>query len=180
MTPLLAQLEIRPNAGANFSYFNEDIEENDFSGRVGYNLGVDLLIGDRFYLAPGVHFFVTNNRVDVLEVGNVVEAEVEFQVKGFRIPVVAGAKLIQSDAFTLRLYGGGALSTLIDREDDLANLQDLVLENNVWNVTAGLGFDFGQLVTVDLKHDWGVSDLFAIDGVKSRQNVIYLTAGIRL
>ena len=53
MTPLLAQLEIRPNAGANFSYFNEDIEENDFSGRVGYNLGVDLLIGDRFYLAPG-------------------------------------------------------------------------------------------------------------------------------
>jgi len=174
-----AQLTIVPKAGANFSYFSEDLKDTDLEGNVGFQVGLDLRIGDRFYLSPGVYYARTSNRVEIIDAGELGEVSVDFVTNGLRVPFVVGAKVIDSEEFGLRLFGGGTANLLFGSDDELEDIPDLTIEDNNWSLSAGAGLDIGRLLTIDLRHDWGMSDFFELTAEKNRQNVFYLSAGVR-
>lgn len=174
-----AQLTIVPKAGANFSYFSEDLEDTDLEGNVGFQVGLDLRVGDRFYFSPGVYYARTSNRVEIIDAGELGEVSVDFVTNGLRVPLVVGAKVIDDEGFALRLFGGATANLLFGEDDDLEDLPNITQEDSNWALSAGAGFDIGTLLTIDLRHDWGMSDFFELTAEKNRQNVFYLSAGVR-
>lgn len=175
-----AQLEIIPKIGVNYSYFSEDIGDFDLIGKNGYQVGLDLRIGDRFYLEPGIRYFLSNNDVEVFEDDGVVEGDVDFDAKGFRVPIVVGFKVLDNEKLDLRLFGGASANLLINTDEELIEFDNLELEDNSWNLGVGVGADIGDLVTIDLRNEWGMSNLLTLQEDDSRINLLYLSVGIRL
>lgn len=45
-----SQLSLRPQIGINFPTLTDEIADGEFEGNVGYQFGLDLQLGGKFYL----------------------------------------------------------------------------------------------------------------------------------
>ncbi|HMQ49306.1 MAG TPA: outer membrane beta-barrel protein [Saprospiraceae bacterium] len=174
---LHGQTTFSPKAGINFSSFTEEFDDKNLEGNVGYQFGFDLRFGNQIYIAPGVHYFSTTSRVE--EIGNidVSDEKINFDIQGIKIPVYVGGDLIEDKGLGLRLFMGPSFSFIIDKDDDLIDFDDLILQDNTWGLNAGLGLDIG-VFNFELQREWGMTNVFNVDGIKSRNNIIYLSAGL--
>ncbi len=70
VTGAMAQtISIRPSFGFNLTHLtNEGVEWNSKEQRVGYQFGAGLMVGDRFYVEPGI-FWNTITK-DLYKVGD--------------------------------------------------------------------------------------------------------------
>ncbi len=174
---LLGQTRFIPSAGLNASYFAEDLEDDKVTGKVGWQAGFDLRFGQSVYVQPGVHYFQRNARLERIGPVNTTDLDYDFRLEGFRFPLYVGGDLFSDENLGLRLYGGPSLILLVNNDDQLAEVEDFVLQDNLWTLNAGAGLDFG-IFTVDLQHEWGLTNVFTTDALESRNNVVYLSVGI--
>jgi hypothetical protein len=118
--------EIRLGGGYSGSIVNKTATEN-WKGRAGYQYGIDILLGQRIFLKPGIYMQIRNLDYTTIGVGEDgvpvgVETETRYTSKALRIPLMAGLRLIEprdEPGFNMYVTGGPtALVGLSTNQDD--------------------------------------------------------------
>ena len=96
---LNAQVELKGLIGTNFSSLTKPPDGYSFGAKAGYQFGVGVLIGDKFYVEPGLQF-VRRTKTITSET-----TEFDFGQNSIKIPVYAGYHLLghESGPVALRL-----------------------------------------------------------------------------
>lgn len=176
-----AQLTLRPYAGINSSNLTEDVEDVvDWKSKVGYQLGADLQIGNKFYVQPGVQMEFVKNTVEF----QLINPESDnFSRTHLRVPLMIGYAFGEIDGnFAARIFTGPNASILLSakvEDDDIKDqLKDAVFG---WNV--GFGADL-SILFIDLGYQFGLSEVFEdldIDPENgSKSNAFYANIGLRI
>jgi hypothetical protein len=172
----IAQFSIRPQVGVNFTSFSDELLDANWSSNVGYQLGLDVQIGNKVYFQPGLNYQVSRLTFEGAE-------EVQFSSSRLNIPVLVGLKLFEenSKAFGARLFAGPniALHTSEDIDDALQELSSDDFNTAQFSGLVGGGLDIGILF-VDLVYKFGLSKFIDTGDQDTRVNVFMLNAGIRL
>lgn len=178
-----AQLAIRPTVGINSVTLTEDLNDGEWRSRLGHQFGIDLQLGDRFYVQPGLFWESHNNVVTPDDTG----VRINFKSSHLRVPLSIGVKLFDKgldNLINVRLYGGLDASFRLSTEgnDKLfnLNLEDNSLKKAFWGYHAGIGADF-LFLFADVGYRWGASRFFKMESVNNgaRMNVFFANAGIK-
>ncbi|GAB5551750.1 MAG: hypothetical protein Sapg2KO_13410 [Saprospiraceae bacterium] len=174
---IVAQNTINPKIGYNYSYFSGDYDDRELEGQSGWQVGVDFKFGDQFYFAPGVHYFQSTALIESVRDINVTGNDIEFDIRGIRVPAVLGVDLIEGKRLGLRAYTGPNVSFILDNDEDAFDTSDALYNEFILGYNAGVGLDIG-IFTVDVEHEWGLSNAFDSDLIDSRNNRLFLSVGL--
>ena len=137
VSAVMGQVEIKGLIGTNFSSLSSPPDGFAYAAKAGYQFGVGVLIGDKFYVEPGLQFIrksktITENTTDF-----------DFNMNYVKIPVYAGYHLLghESGPLALRLFAGPAVSIAgkIKKGEEQITKDDI--NNALFAVDAGLGVD---------------------------------------
>jgi len=174
-----SQSYLNVRVGANFSQIDETYDAREINARAGIQLGASIRLGNQLYFEPGLYYFQINNEVEIFETDevDVVLDERDTKIKGFKMPLFVGVDLLKDERTALRLYGGPNATFLVETDENVFGNEEVEYNRATWGLNAGVGIDLGR-ITIDLHHEWGMSDAFNDDSASSRNQVLYLTAGL--
>lgn len=182
----LSAQELRVGGGYSGSNIRESGAEK-WVGRAGYQFGVDVLIGERLFVKPGLHLQVRNLRYTVLGVGqdglpNGSASEYKYTSQALRIPVLAGVRLLappDGNGFNAYIMGGPtALVALKAKSDN--NTLNVTTRSTQWYLGAGLGFEY-RFLFLEGGYDVAMTNVFKGDGINTNPKVnnLYVATGLR-
>lgn len=173
-----AQLEIKPAIGWNISRMSNDPEFAEASGRVGYQFGGSVLIGDKFYVEPGVFWSRISSKL-VVKGTSSVNQEFKPDIHGLRIPVMVGYHLLGSrkSMADIRIFAGPSASMVLDVKGD--NLDKDDFENITWGGNVGAGVDL-LFLFADMGYEFGLSQVYKNDDEKAKNHHFWMNVGIRI
>lgn len=169
-----AQLTVSPKAGINYLWVGDRPQGLDRAGaEQGWQAGLDLRLGKRFYFQPGIYYVSTGASISSIEdIKNIKTGNASFM----KIPVNVGYKLINSGIFKLRIHGGGVANKLIGTKDGgVLSASDFEPWNYGANVGAGIDLLF---LTLDVNYEWGLTDMYS-GGKNSLPTMAGISVGIK-
>ena len=178
--------EIRLGGGYSGSKVDVDGNEN-WKGRAGYQYGIDVLLGNRFFVKPGIYMQVRNLDYTTVGLGedgvsNGITTETRYTSKALRIPIMGGVRLMDpEDGRDFNLYVTGGPTALIGLSTKSAdNTLLFQTRSTQWYLGFGIGAEY-RFLFVDAGYDVGMSNMFKGDGINTnpRINNSYITAGLR-
>lgn len=173
-TGLLAQTQVKPGVGINFTSITGGGE--DVSGRIGWQIGGSVAFGDKFYIEPGI--FYQTESVEYVSLASPTATEATYS--GVRVPLAIGLDILGGTDSTigLRGFGGGSGYFVTGTTSDVFDKDDF--RSPKWGVFAGLGIDI-SLFYLDLSYQWSLTDIQEdISNVDlGKSNAFFVTAGIR-
>jgi hypothetical protein len=175
----MAQIELKGGGGINFSSLSESHENWDSEGRIGYQFGAGVLIGEKFYVEPSVYW----TRVAQYAIENDDPEEVKnlIALNSIRIPVHLGYHLIggkEEKFVSLRIFAGPAGSILTSVKSDLEDVVKDDFNSFLVDIDAGLGIDIWFLF-LDAQYSWGFSKVMK-EGSDGKLRGFSANAGIRI
>lgn len=179
--------EVHLYGGYNGSNVQESGHER-WVGRAGYQFGADLLIGDRWFLKPGIQFLVRNLDYSLVATGPNSEVtapaqDFTYTSRSLRVPVMLGFHLFDpADEPMLNVYAMGGPSVLMNLNADLDNDALTVKTNGTqWYLGFGAGVELGFLF-VEGGYDVAMSNVFKGSDFDTnpKVNFVYANAGLRL
>ncbi len=165
-----AQFELKGLVGMNFATFHGTDEE--VSAQAGYQFGGGVLIGNEFYVEPGIQFVRHVREVSGV---NLVSNSV-------KIPVYAGYHLLgaEESPFALRIFAGPAVSIAGQLKEGPSHITKDDLSKTMWAVDGGLGFDIFFLF-IEANYEYSFSDYFAESfGDSGKHGAFIINAGIHI
>ncbi|TVR80957.1 MAG: hypothetical protein EA409_07260 [Saprospirales bacterium] len=176
IVPLEAQFNIKPYVGANSTTLSRDFQDEEFKSNLGYQFGIDLMIGRRIYIQPGLNYEFARVGVSNPEIS-------DLKISRINLPVFAGVKMFQEDVdkyFDIRIFTGPSISFMADFSGGSGlgiSSSEVKSFNVAWN--AGLGVDLFMFF-LDVAYKWDVDDFFkrSVESSAS-QNVFYANLGLR-
>jgi hypothetical protein len=180
------QLALRPYMGINTSQLtNELLESTNLKTQLGYQIGLDLQLGDRFYVQPGLQFESLSNSNEATSQGD----DIDLVRTYLRLPIMVGYAFGGAESmFGFRVFTGLnaaiSLGGNVDGRSGILQGSELKdeLENLIFGWNAGAGINFLSIFFVDMGYQIGLTDVFKnIEGLNSgvRNNLFYANAGIR-
>ena len=178
--------ELRLGGGYSGSKVDADGSDN-WKGRAGYQYGLDVLIGNRFFLKPGIYMQIRNLDYTTVGIGqdgvsNGITTETRYTSKALRIPLMGGIRLIEpTDGKDFNLYATGGPTALIGLSAELGdNTLNFATRSTQWYLGFGIGAEY-RFLFLDAGYDVGMTNVFNGDGVNTnpRINNSYITAGLR-
>ncbi|MFZ4635076.1 MAG: outer membrane beta-barrel protein [Saprospiraceae bacterium] len=174
-----AQVTLRPYLGFNTSELSEDLVKDSatFANNVGFQVGADLQIGDKFYVQPGVQLEFLNNTIEPRSGG-----EEDLKRTYLRIPVMVGYNFAGAESnFGFRVFTGPNMGINMSSKSDLGDVEEEV-KNAIFGWNAGLGIDFISILFVDLGYQVGLTEVFEDTNLNTgaRNNLFYGNAGLRV
>ena len=171
-----AQFEIKLSAGTNFSSVKNPPSGVEVSSRAGYQFGGGLLIGNKFYVEPGIQF-VRNSQSYTSD-----NEDVDFDQNFTKIPVYAGYHILGSkehNIVALRVFAGPAayIAGKVKKGEDQISESDI--KNMSWMLDAGLGVDV-LFLFFEANYEFGLSKIYTDSGYDSKHKGIVLNAGIHI
>ena len=170
------QFEIKAFGGTNFAQLSKHPTDTDWKAKAGYQFGAAVLIGDKFYVEPGIQFVRSSREVSTENVDNI-----DFSQNFLKIPVRAGYHLLghESGPLALRLFAGPAVSIAgkVAKGEDQISKDDI--KSAHFMVDAGLGLDVFFLF-VEAGYEFALSDYFADETHESRHSAFVINAGIHI
>jgi len=186
-TAAIAQVEIRPYLGMNFSNVSKTPDGASTQAKIGGQIGASLMIGNRFHLNPGISYFT---RTTEYVYSDSPDLDTDLLVNGVSIPLLVGYRFVDpttEPVFNFRLYAGPSLMFLTKKEfsggveNETVNWKD-----NQWGGQVGAGLDI-FIFFIDLSYEFGLTDTFdggenntISDFTKVKNNTFYVNAGVRL
>ena len=175
---LFSQFSIRPQLGFNSSTLTKDLEDAAFSTEVGFQFGVDVQLGNKFYFQPGIFWESAKNELKERIDGD----RSEISVDRIRIPVMLGYRLLSEGGGLLdvRVFTGPNAAFSVSKnvkETPLLAKDDL--KNAVYGWNLGFGADLA-IFFVDAGYMFGLSEVFEGMASDVRNNLFYVNAGIRI
>jgi hypothetical protein len=173
-----AQFSLKPYVGINSSKLTDNLQDEEFKAGIGYQFGVDLQIGRRIYIQPGLYY-------EISKVGVINPSDIpDLKISRLNVPLFLGFKMFPEDIdkfFDIRIFTGPSASFVTNFDsgkDGLDVSGDNVNNFNLaWN--AGLGIDIFMFF-VDIGYKWDVNDFFRKEmNSDATQNVFYVNGGLR-
>lgn len=172
-----AQAALKPAVGISFSDVSKDPATGSANGKVGWQLGGTILLGQKLYFESGAFYVRRSTEITTTDGANTVDFD---GISGLRVPAVVGYHLLgqEESPFGLRVFGGA--SVFIVTSVDATGLGKSDFESPTWAVLAGAGLDF-LFLFADLQYEWSLTDLSKVSTVdvgKSRS--LTLSAGVKI
>jgi len=178
--------EIRLGGGYSGSKVDADGSDN-WKGRAGYQYGIDLLLGKRFFIKPGIYMQIRNLDYTTVGIGqdgvsNGITTETRYTSKALRIPLMGGIRLIDpTDETDFNVYVTGGPTALIGLSTNTdGNSLSFTTRSTQWYLGFGAGAEY-RFLFLDAGYDVGMTNMFNGDGINTnpRINNSYITAGLR-
>ena len=172
-----SQVELKPAIGINVSNVSKDPDTGNATGQVGYQVGASVLIGEKFYIDPGI--FYVKKSTQFVEEGTSVE-ELKLDMSGIRIPVAVGYHLLgnEESLAALRILGGGSAFFVTGVDAEGANKDDF--KSPTWGLFAGAGLDI-WILFLDVKYEWSLTDVSSVtDFDIGKYRSFYSNLGVRI
>jgi len=181
--------EIRFGGGYNGSNVNKAGPER-WVGKAGYQFGADVMLGNRWFVKPGIHFMVRNLNytsalVDTSAVGGAQVGNVEFRYtdRWLMVPVHVGVHLLDpADDPAVNVYVQAGPTALFKLNADLDNDALTVTTNPAqWYLGGGAGVEI-SFIFVEAGYNVAMSNVFKGNDFQTnpKVNQFYITAGVRL
>jgi hypothetical protein len=177
------QISLRPFVGVNSSTLTKDFNNVAWQSEAGYQVGADLLIGNRVYFAPGVHWELIRQNFD--PTNPIPGFDTQFRSSHIRVPLLLGFRAFSRENggfFNLRLFTGPDVAFRTSSSEHAflgIELNNNTYKNLSWSWNGGIGVDV-LFLFIDVGYKIGLSDYFenSINN-GSRTNIFYANAGFR-
>lgn len=170
-----------PMAGIHASGFDADFKNGKYSGRAGWNAGLDIRMrAKRFFVQPGLHYFNSSMRVtseDSLSDASLNDGP---RIHSLKLPVMIGLYLTRANKgfFRFNIKAGGVANYLLAVDKTtLAQFNKDNLHDFSYGLNGGIGLEFG-FITIDITHEWGISNFFKDSSQKN--NILRATLGFKI
>ena len=173
-----SQMVIKPAIGMNFMSMSNDLPSYKTTGRLGWQLGGTVLLGDQFYLEPGI-FWVKNNWK--LQELNTTLPEFSNDISSLRIPAYLGWNVVggATDDRNFHIFGGPAAQIVTKVNSGTTSLNKEDFNNFIWGLNLGAGLSIGKIF-FDGGYEWGLTNIYKNDPNNVRSSGWWLNAGFRL
>lgn len=185
---LFGQVSVNPKGGINLSGINDQPDGVSTNNHVGFNVGLDLRLGEgTFFFQPGAFYYQYNQEFSVVQTAGLSNTlSRDIKVQSIKIPALLGIRVIEADLLGLRLNAGPAFNFPVKVSGegtgfdiDRGDYKDIVVGGVV-----GAGVDLA-FFTIDLNYEFGLSDYIDFDSEQnnfssqsSRQYVVSLAFGV--
>ncbi len=181
---------VNPKVGMNISGLTDELEGVSSSGKAGYNVGLDLRLGDGLvFFQPGVFYYQYNTKYTIVESSLLPNGQTTYKtdvkVSSIKVPVQMGIRILTTDLISVRANLGPAFNFPVDVNSD----EDFVLKRGDYKSATvggvvGAGVDLA-IFTFDLNYEFGLSDYVefkdpSVQSSSSNQYVLTFNVGIRL
>lgn len=173
-----AQFALRPYVGINSHNLTEDFDDAEWKSKIGYQLGVDFQIGNKFYVQPGVQLEFARNSIGI----DTLAGEIKFERTHLRVPVMVGYSFGEVDGdFAARIFTGpnAVIVFSTSSDDGFFNITKDDLKKAVFGWNVGVGLDI-SIIFIDAGYQFGLSEVFENFDNGSRDNFFYANAGVRI
>ena len=171
------QVELKPAIGINVTDVSKDPDSGSTKGQVGFQAGASVLIGEKFYVEPGI--FYVRKSTQFVEEGSSPN-ELQLDMSGIRIPVAVGYHLLgnEESLAALRILGGGSAFFVTGVDAEGASKDDF--KSPTWGLFAGAGLDL-WIFFLDVKYEWSLTDVSSItDFDVGKYRSFYSNLGVRI
>ena len=175
ITATNAQVEIKALIGTNVSGMPGH-GFHDLKGSAGYQFGGGVLIGEKFYVEPGIQFGKMTSTITETSGAEDFDLKQNF----VRIPVYVGYHILgaEDQPIALRLFGGPAVTLAGKLDKELSVFDKDNMNNALWGIDGGVGLDIFFLF-LELNYEHSFTDRF-IDGTEGKHNSVYVNAGVHI
>ena len=177
--------ELRLSGGYNGSNVRE-VGDAGWTGRGGYQLGADLLLGGQLFLRTGAHLVVRDLNYSYYPAGenglpSETPSDFRYTDRSLRVPAQVGLYLLDPDEDPgLNVYAVGGPSLLYVLNTELSNdALDVETRDAQLYLGAGLGVTLG-FVFLEGGYDFALNEQLSTEPTDARVNLYYLQAGVRL
>lgn len=176
---VFSQINIKPSFGINTSLLKSDFSGFESEGKIGYQFGASVLIGDKFYLEPGLYYSTVYSEILVGEIG---EVNIDNKLSSLRLPVHVGYHIFGNSSETLanlRVFAGPSMA-IITTIDESSGLSKKDFNSVLWGLDAGIGFNVGWLF-MDFGYEWGLNDAYKNEDISDiKFNSLWANIGFRI
>lgn len=171
---LKAQVELKGLVGMNFSTLHGS--DSDVAAKIGAQYGAGVLIGEKFYVEPGIQFVRSTKTLTVNS------TDFDFSQNLIKIPVYAGYHLLgaEDEPIALRVFAGPAVSVpgKIKKGDDQINKDHI--NKSIWAIDGGIGLDI-LFLFVEANYEYSLND-YATDGPlkNGKHGAFIVNAGVHI
>ena len=172
----LAQWQFNPQIGLTFQNLTDAPENAEYKAKAGWILGMDARVGETFYLQPGLFFArnattltVQGNDPNNPGSGTTTTIEDDLVRSYAKLRLMGGWKLINGDAFKLRLAVGPSYDFLlsVDDKDNKLDFDEADFTSGSFNVDAAVGMDIA-FFTVEPGMSFGLSQVYS-DNIRTQE-----------
>lgn len=175
-TVMLAQLELKPSLGLNFTSFSKDPVNGSTSAQVGWQIGATISMGDKTYGEGGIFWVHKSNKVTE----ETTNYDFDTELSGIRIPLMVGYHLLGSEGGIIGLRGFAGASVFLLNSVDVRGLSSSDFESANYGVFLGVGVNI-TMFFVDFKYEWSLSDVSKISAFDvGKTKSLFINGGIRL
>jgi len=174
-----AQFEIKPAAGFNTSHLTTEHVKWGSEGRIGYQFGVGVLVGEKLYFEPGI-FWNTVTK-DVYDKTNADQFNFNHTTSFIRIPAVIGYHILGSEETLadLRFFAGPAVSFITGVNDDTGELSKDEFKSMIFDITAGVGVDV-WIFFAEWNYIFGLTPVFKDGHNNAKDQIFNFNIGARI
>jgi hypothetical protein len=174
-----AQLELRPRIGGSYSRLSEDPGNFSQSGRPGFQIGADLMMGNQFFVMPGIEYSKTS--YELIERGTPPPNKDVSVIHGIRVPLLAGIRLLYPSSrslLNLNVFTGPSVSFIanIKAKDNIIDLDKEDYNDRIWGWNLGAMLDI-LVFYAQVGYELGISPVFK--EVSASNRMFYANVGIR-
>lgn len=172
-----AQFEIKGLIGTNFSSLTKPADGTSISANAGFQFGGGVLIGDKFYVEPGIQF-LRNSKTFTVES---ITEDIAFSQNFVKIPVYAGYHLLghEKGHFALRVFAGPAVSIAgkVKKGEDQISKEDI--KSAHWMADVGLGLDI-LFLFVEFNYEYSFTKYWKDEALESNHTGFLINDGIHI
>ncbi|MFH1297324.1 MAG: porin family protein [Bacteroidota bacterium] len=180
---VFGQFTIGPKVGYNASKFSTDLDTVSSQFKSGFQIGVFVRIGKKFYFQPEAYYTTQGSEFKA----NSGIWEQKVNIGSLDIPLLVGLKLLNAKVVNLRILAGPLASFVVNRSVKVSGIVTEPIENADindvnWAVQAGAGLDV-LFMTLDIRYQIGLNDLIKqIENseVNSKNSVWVVSLGFKI
>lgn len=179
IVPATGQLALNPQIGINFTNLTVEPRSSGFTvdveGKSGWLLGADMRVGGAFYLQPGA--FITFRKSTF---SGPVGDPADVKRYGGKLKGLLGYKILNGDAFKLRIAGGPTYDFQLGIDvDDNPYFNKDQFKSGIFGLDAGVGIDLA-IFTAEFGYSWAFTEAFdhPILDNKPKFQTLYFTVGL--
>ena len=179
-----------------FGGFNSSKTLTDFNtkqvvfseAKHNYNFGAGIRFefATYFFIQPEVYFTRKGGLANAFRPhGGDTTFNVDMQ--SLDLPIMVGLRLLHSEGFCFRLYGGPVISYLKDQRIDVQNngqtlptWSEIKTNTRAFSLQIGAGLDITRRFTFDVRYEYALSPMLKISDFKTTHRILYFTLGLKL
>ena len=173
-----SQMVLKPAIGMNFTSMSSDPASYSATGRMGWQLGGTVVLGDEFYIEPGIFWMKNNWELQEL---NTSIPSFDNDISSLKIPLYLGWNIVgdATDDRNFHVFGGPAAQIITKVNSGSSTISEDDFNKFIWGVNLGAGLSIGKIF-IDGGYEWGLTDLYKTEPKDVRSSGWWLNAGFRL